>query len=68
MKYYDVAFDNDHAHEPLRIKGNIDVSKIPDNPTALKIVKDFMLTEKVLYNIMFKWMYFSKFCPERTDL
>ena len=42
MKYYDVAFDNDHAHEPLRIKGNIDVSKIPDNPTALKIVKDFM--------------------------
>ncbi len=42
MKYYDVFFDNDGAHEPLTIKGNIDVSKITDDRAALETVKEFM--------------------------
>ena len=41
MKYWDVFFDNDNAHEPLEIKGNIDVSGVSD-AAAPGIVKEYM--------------------------
>lgn len=42
MKYWDVFFDNEHAHEPLETKGSIDVSRISDDKAALKTVKEYM--------------------------
>ena len=42
MKYWDVYFDNENAHENLTVKGNIDVSKITDDKAALKTVKEYL--------------------------